>query len=292
MRDIVAALFEIPEDAPHLEQALTHPSFANEVRHAGDNQRLEFLGDAVLGLCTSQLLFERYPEADEGTLTRLRAQIVNTDRLAEWGRKHGVADALRLGRGALTSGLRESTNVVADAVEACIAAAYLDGGLTAARAACARIVSPVLDMLGPNGVRDPKSELQELAQAQGWGLPVYAVISSGGPAHDRWFEVQVNLGGKWVAKGVGRSKRLAERSAAEAMLEHRAELSSDDVQERGAGGEGSSNTAFDAEATRDTLVCYTPDGDFDPIGATDTSPPTRVTGDTTVEDDEPGNHES
>jgi ribonuclease III len=224
MRDIVAALLDIPEDAPHLEQALTHPSFANEVRDTPDNQRLEFLGDAVLGLCTSLLLFDRYPGADEGTLTRLRAQLVNTDKLAEWGRSSGVADAIRLGRGALTSGLRESNNVVADAVEACLAAVYLDGGLDAALAACARIVEPMLDRLGPNGVWDPKSELQECVQGLGLGLPIYEVCDTGGPAHDRWFEVQVGVAGKWLAKGRGRSKRLAERASAEELLKRRAEL--------------------------------------------------------------------
>lgn len=224
MREIIAALFEIPAEAPHLEQALTHPSFTNEVRHAPDNQRLEFLGDSVLGLCTSQLLFERYPEADEGTLTRLRAQVVNTDRLAEWGRSQGVAEAIRLGRGALTGGLRESANVVADAVEACIAAAYLDGGLESARIACARIVEPLLDQLGPNGGRDPKSELQEFLQSKGLGLPAYEVCNSGGPAHDRWFEVRVGVAGQWLANGRGRSKRNAERAAADELLSRRAEL--------------------------------------------------------------------
>lgn len=245
MREIVAALFEIPVDAPHLEQALTHPSFTNEVRHAPDNQRLEFLGDSVLGLCTSQLLFERYPDADEGTLTRLRAQVVNTDRLAEWGRSQGVAEAIRLGRGALTSGLRESANVVADAVEACIAAAYLDGGLDAARIACARIVEPMLDQLGPSGGRDPKSELQEFLQSKGLGLPVYEVCNSGGPAHDRWFEVQVGVAGQWLAKGRGRSKRLAERAAADELLGRRVEL---------LGVSSESSDEVTDEPSRDTLV--------------------------------------
>lgn len=257
MRDIVAVLFEIPEDAPHLEQALTHPSFANESRHAPDNQRLEFLGDAVLGLCTSQLLFERYPDADEGTLTRLRAQIVNTDRLADWGRANGVADAIRLGRGALSSGLRESNNVVADAVEACIAAAYLDGGLPAALAACNRFVGPLLDQLGPNGTSDPKSELQEYVQSLSLGLPVYEVCDSGGPAHDRWFEVRVSIAGQWLAKGRGRSKRLAERAAAEELLARKFELLGD--------RDGDADAVpGPEEPTRDTLVCEVPQSDAKP----------------------------
>jgi ribonuclease III len=273
MRDIVAALFALPEDAPHLEQALTHPSFANEVRHAPDNQRLEFLGDAVLGLCISQLLFERYPEADEGTLTRLRAQIVNTESLAEWGRSSGVAAAIRLGRGALSSGLRESHNVVADAVEACLAAAYLDGGMGAAQAACARIVEPMLEQLGPSGGRDPKSELQEYAQSKGLGLPVYEVSDSGGPAHDRWFEVCVGVGGKQLAKGRGRSKRLAERAAAEELLQRRLELLGTDEQQ--------GDTLPDDEPTRDTLVCQIPALDGESTQATDQTQ--RVPRDATLE---------
>jgi ribonuclease III len=255
MRDIVAALFEIPEDAPHLEQALTHPSFTNEARHAPDNQRLEFLGDAVLGLCTSQLLFERYPEADEGTLTRLRAQLVNTERLAEWGRAQGVAEAIRLGRGALSSGLRESNNVVADAVEACIAAAYLDGGLAAARAACARIVGPMLEQLDQNGTRDPKSDLQEYVQSRGLGLPVYEVCDSGGPAHDRWFEVRVGIAGQWLANGRGRSKRLAERAAAEELLRHCTELLGANAHLRDTKPD---DEFLAGEDERDTLACIVP----------------------------------
>jgi ribonuclease-3 len=224
MREKVAALFEIPETAPRLEQALTHPSYTNECRHAPDNQRLEFLGDSVLGLCTSELLFDRFPDADEGTLTRIRAQLVNADRLADWGRAEGVAAAIRLGRGAISSGLRESSNVVADAVEACLAASFLEGGLDAARAACLKIVGPALEQLGGSGGRDPKSELQEHLQSRGLGLPIYEVSSSGGPAHDRWFEVSVSVLGQRLAAGRGRSKRLAERAAAEEVLAKRDEL--------------------------------------------------------------------
>jgi ribonuclease-3 len=224
MREHVAVLFEIPEDSPRLEQALTHPSFTNEAKDAPDNQRLEFLGDAVLQLCSSELLFERFPEADEGTLTRIRSQLVNTDRLAEWGRAEGVAEALRLGRGALSGGLKDSANVVADAVEACLAAAFLDGGLEAARAACKRIVGPALAQMGESSGRDPKSELQEMLQASGLGLPCYEVTNSGGPAHERWFLVQVSVMGHALATGRARSKRLAERAAAEEVLGRRDEL--------------------------------------------------------------------
>ena len=121
--------------------ALTHPSFANEQRQVADNQRLEFLGDAVLGFCTSELLFLRFPDADEGTLTRLRARLVNAEALAELGtrprRRRSASSWAAVPRQA---GLRASTNVLADAVEALVAAAYLDGGLEMAQTACARIV--------------------------------------------------------------------------------------------------------------------------------------------------------
>lgn len=213
----LAVLLGIRADAPHLEQALTHPSYANERRDVPDNQRLEFLGDAVLGFCISQLLFERFPNADEGTLTRMRAQLVNADALADWAREHHIAEVLRLGRGAETARLRQSTNVLADAVEALIAAAFVDGGPETARALCARIVESKLTSLA-SAARDSKSTLQELVQAEGGDPPTYRVVDSGGPAHDRWFEVNVCVDGRAVAAGRGRSKRQAEQAAAAAAL--------------------------------------------------------------------------
>jgi ribonuclease-3 len=218
VRDRIAKLFGLAPDAAHLEEALTHPSYANERRSATDNQRLEFLGDAVLGLCTSELLVERFPDADEGTLTRLRAQLVNADALAAWARAQELSFALRLGRGAGQSGLGNSTNVLADGVEALIAAAYLDSGLSAARAACQLIVEEGLLSLESAGARDPKSELQERLQARGAAPPVYEVVETGGPAHDRWFLVRVRALDRDLAEGRGRSKRLAERAAATAAL--------------------------------------------------------------------------
>lgn len=213
-------LFGLPESAPHLQLALTHPSYANEQGRpgVGDNQRLEFLGDAVLSFCTSEVLYARFPDADEGTLTRTRAQLVNAEALAAFARSVALPDGLLLGRGAMAAGLRDSTNVVADAVEALIAAAYLDLGLPAARRVCERIVDFGLARQHKAGARDPKSELQEQAQALGHAPPTYRVVQSGGPAHARWFEVEVLLGGAAVGQGRGRSKRLAEQEAARAAL--------------------------------------------------------------------------
>jgi ribonuclease-3 len=179
---------------------------------------LEFLGDAVLGFCTSELLFSRFPDADEGELTRLRAALVNTEALALWARRHDVADIVRLGRGADGSNLRRSKNVLADAVEALVAAVYLDHGLDAARQACAAIVEESLASLAQGAARDPKSELQERVQRRGAAAPTYEVLDSGGPAHEKWFEVGVRVEGAVVARGSGRSKRQAERAAAHQAL--------------------------------------------------------------------------
>ncbi len=215
-----ASLLSLDPASPQLVMALTHPSFSNEKQTTLDNQRLEFLGDAVLGLCISELLYGEFPEADEGTLTRLRARIIRSEHLAEWGRQAGIASEIRLGRGASQGGLAESDNVVADAVEACIAAAFLDGGLDLARRACHELARPVLEEWRNLGLttRDPKSDLQELFQSRSLGLPSYEVVASGGPAHDKWFEVRVSVGAQSLAVGRGRSKRQAERAAAEQVL--------------------------------------------------------------------------
>lgn len=219
MTERLAELLGLPADAPHLEEALTHPSFANEQRSSRHNQRLEFLGDSVLGFCVSEQLCARFPQADEGALTRMRAQLVNAEALAAWARKVDLAQVLHLGRGASTAGLRESTNVLADAVEALIAAVYLDVGLQAARAACEHIVADELKALENDGTRDPKSELQERLQAIGGGAPTYELIETGGPAHKRWFKVGVRQGERRLAEGSGSSKRAAERAAAATALQ-------------------------------------------------------------------------
>ncbi len=219
MTERIAELLGLSAEAPHLEEALTHPSFANEQRSTRHNQRLEFLGDSVLGFCVSELLCARFPDADEGALTRMRAQLVNAEALSAWARKEELAQDLRLGRGAGAAGLRESTNVLADAVEALIAAVYLDVGLDGARVACQRVVDDELQALERDGTRDPKSELQERLQAIGSDAPTYELIEAGGPAHQRWFRVGVMQGTRLLAEGTGRSKRAAERAAASAALE-------------------------------------------------------------------------
>jgi ribonuclease-3 len=204
-------------DIPRLAEALTHPSFANETPVA-DNQRLEFLGDAVLGLCVSELLSEMFPAADEGELTRLRAALVNADALARWARTIDLGASIALGRGARAGTERAQTNVLADAVEALVASVYLAHGLAGARRLAQVIMAESLAEATSSGARDPKSQLQELVQAQGAAAPVYRVVSSRGPEHAPTFVVEVLVSGEVSGSGEGPSKRVAERAAAQSAL--------------------------------------------------------------------------
>jgi ribonuclease III len=217
----VISLFGLSADSPRLEEALTHPSFAHEVRGQLDNQRLEFLGDAVLDFLTSRILFDRFPRADEGELTRRRALLVSTEALAHFARHHGLGQAIRFGRGAVMSSLEESDNVLADALEALLAATYLDHGLTAAEKACEKIVDHGIALAGGSAALDPKSELQRQVQAKGLRAPTYDVLRQEGPAHETIFEVVVLVEGREVGRGTGRSKKTAERAAAQNALDVR-----------------------------------------------------------------------
>ncbi|AGP34932.1 hypothetical protein SCE1572_10675 [Sorangium cellulosum So0157-2] len=209
-------------ELPHLEEALTHPSFSNEQRGGRrvDNQRLEFLGDAVLGLCVTELLMERFPGAREGELSMMRSALVNTDALAAWARGIELGAALRVGRGAEVAGERDQTNVLADAAEALVAALYLDRGFESARALSRKIVASPLAQLASGSMlgRDAKSELQERVQARGAASPRYRLMGTEGPDHDRAFLVAVEVDGQVIGTGRGRSKKLAEQAAARAAL--------------------------------------------------------------------------
>lgn len=228
MARVVTAAREILEHlglegaCPHLEEALTHPSYANEHRDEGrDNQRLEFLGDSVLGLCVSELLMDRFPEAREGELSLMRASLVNTDALAGWARHAELGSALRLGRGADAAGERQQKNVLADVVEAIVGAVYLDLGLESARKLAGAIVGEPLERMasGPPLGRDPKSELQERVQARGGTSPKYRVVEAIGPDHSREFVVAVDVDGEVLGEGRGRSKKRAEQEAARNALD-------------------------------------------------------------------------
>jgi ribonuclease-3 len=206
-----------PGPIPRFDEALTHPSFANE-SSAADNQRLEFLGDAVLGLCVSEMLARARPDADEGALTRMRSALVNAEALARWARAEGIGDAIALGKGARAGTEREQTNVLADAVEALVASVYLHHGLDGARKLVEHVVREPMQEAPRLASRDPKSLLQEQVQARGLPAPTYRVKGSRGPQHDPTFEVEVLVGDDVVGVGEGRSKRVAERAAATAAL--------------------------------------------------------------------------
>jgi ribonuclease-3 len=220
-RNDLLARIGLTEPPRHFEQALRHPSYSNEHRteNLADNQRLEFLGDAVLDICVSELLLERLPEADEGVLSRAYGALVNGESLARWARDNGVGAALQVGKGAAATGINERTNVLADTVEALVAAIYLDGGLDAARAVSALIVEKGLADVAELGRRDAKTTLQELLQAGGGEAPAYRLLSVEGPDHDREFLMAVEVAGKRLAEGRGRTKKLAEQAAASAALE-------------------------------------------------------------------------
>ena len=211
----------LSEPPKYFDQALTHSSYSNEHRseRVPDNQRLEFLGDAVLDLCVSELLLERFPEADEGVLSRAYGALVNAESLARWARDNDVGAALRVGKGAAATAIHERSNVLADTVEALVAAIYLDGGLSAARRVAALIVDNGLANAVEIGSRDAKTTLQELVQSGGGNAPSYRLLSVEGPDHDRHFLMGVEVAGRQLAEGRGRTKKLAEQAAASAALE-------------------------------------------------------------------------
>ena len=200
-------------DVALLDLALTHRSWCAEHSGSSSNERLEFLGDAVLGLVVTQRLYARFGEWSEGDLAKTRASLVNSATLAEVGRSLGLGELLRLGRGEVASGGRHKSSILADAVEAVIGAVYLDGGITAADRAVSRLLGSRLDAAASApGHADFKTRLQELAARLGLAPPTYRVTTSG-PAHEMLFEAEVHAGS---ACGVGRgsTKKDAEQQAA------------------------------------------------------------------------------
>jgi len=200
--------------------AVTHSSWVHE-NDGDDYERLEFLGDAVLQLCCTRLLFERFPGAREGELSRLRARLVSTRALAGVGRRIGVGAALRLGVGEEATGGRDRPRVLAGAVEALLGALFTDGGYEVAnRVVTAWLEEPLgaLEGARPAAVKDPRNVLQERVQAVGHRAPTYRVTLREGPDHDPTFVVEVRLADRVLAEGQGSSKRDAARRAAEQAL--------------------------------------------------------------------------
>jgi ribonuclease III len=215
-----------------LEQALTHSSHARENQGVGhDNEQMEFLGDAVLGLVTSLELFGRFPEHQEGQLSKLKAHLVSTEHLVRAAKRLGIGQYLRLGRGEEKSGGRTKATLLADALEAILAALYLDAGLPVAeKFILNRILAPEFRRLERHpdeapSVADYKSRLQEFVHATGRPQPVYALLKEHGPAHRRTFTVEARVQSRtgaveFSASGRGSTKKRAEQNAAHRVLAH------------------------------------------------------------------------
>ncbi|MGH2583183.1 MAG: ribonuclease III [Anaerolineales bacterium] len=206
---------------PHIiTRALTHRSYVNEHPEAlEDNERLEFLGDAVLDFVVGAWLYNHFPEMSEGEMTRLRAALVSTERLGEFGAKIQIGKALRMGHGEEESGGRKRKAMLCNAFEALVGALYLDSGV----AAVEKFVNPlltqaVIDIRKGQTERDPKSMLQEWVQARGQGSPNYRIVAESGPDHNKYFVVEVIVNGRTLGRGEGPSKQAASKVAARETL--------------------------------------------------------------------------
>ncbi len=212
MQDLMKTLGYRFKDPSLLQQALTHPSMGGQ-----DNQRLEFLGDAVLQYLMSDILYATHPRCREGQLTHLRALLVCEAALSQVARNLHVGEALLMDRGEELTGGRDKPSVLCDAMEAILAAVYLDGGLDAARAIILRCWPKPEDVHRP--MQDSKGALQEHLQKDGGDAPTYQIIAQDGPPHDRTFEAALYRYGVELARGGGKTKKQAEQAAALAALE-------------------------------------------------------------------------
>ncbi len=202
-------------EAKLLERALTHRSYAYENGGLPTNERLEFLGDSVLGLVVTDTLFRRHPDLPEGQLAKLRAAVVNMRALADVSRGLDLGIYLRLGRGEEGTGGRDKSSILADTLEALIGAVYLDQGLGTASQLVHRLFDPLIESSASLGAGlDWKTSLQELTATIGIGVPEY-VVSESGPDHEKTFRATVRVGGNDYGAGSGRSKKEAEQQAAE-----------------------------------------------------------------------------
>ncbi len=204
-----------------LIRALTHRSYLNENPDAlEDNERLEFLGDAVLDFVVGEWVYHHCPEMPEGDLTRMRSALVRNEQLAEFARRLGLGRALRMGRGEASSGGRERDGLLGSTFEALIGALYLDAGIPAVQ----RFMTPLLEsvrerVLLHSEIYDPKSRLQEWAQSQKLGTPKYITVAADGPDHAKVFEVEVRIKDQTYGRGSGPSKQVAAQVAAQTALE-------------------------------------------------------------------------
>ena len=205
------------QSRPLLERALTHASTRTEKKPADDNERLEFLGDRVLGLSIAELLLELDPAASEGALARRFNRLVRKEACSSIGRNLDLGASLKVSASEEESGGRDKDTILADAVEALLAAIFQEAGFPAVREVVRRLWAPLLSGL-PETASDPKSALQEWAQGQGKALPVYVEMSREGPDHAPRFTTEVRISGLKPIRGIGTNKRAAEQAAATALL--------------------------------------------------------------------------
>lgn len=209
------------DDLSLLETAFTHTSYANEHRllKISHNERLEFLGDAVLQLIISQYLYQKYPDKPEGDMSKLRSTFVREESLAGFSRACGFAPYLKLGKGEEKSGGRDRDTILGDAFEAFLGALLLDKGVESVEAFLYKVMIPHLEQGTFAKVEDYKTKLQEILQVNGEIDIDYVVVDETGPAHDKVFQVEVRVNGRVVGHGQGRSKKLAEQQAAQHAVE-------------------------------------------------------------------------
>jgi ribonuclease-3 len=219
--ELASRLFLPFNDTRLLTRALTHRSYVNEHEEAlADNERLEFLGDAVLDFVVGAWLFDRYPEKSEGELTRMRSALVRTEQLADFARQIKLGQSMRLGRGEIQAGGRERDILLCATFEALVGALYLQNDITTVQIFVHSLLETTREkFLVQTDSYDPKSALQEWSQAKKIGIPKYVTVNTTGPDHDRIFEVQVIIDDKVCGTGSGHSKHVASRAAALNALE-------------------------------------------------------------------------
>ncbi len=217
LTDLQEKLHYVFRNPDLLSTALTHRSYINENPQSGttDNERMEFLGDAVLGLCVSDLLMKKYHDFDEGTLSKIRSGLVNEKPLADLALNLGLGDCLLLGRGEEHSGGRTKESLLANAFEAVIAAVYLDSSFSKSRTLIRKLMMPLInDEDLSTECFDYKTVLQEFCQKKYKSAPLYTLLSESGPDHDKTFEVEVAIGDDVRQTGMGKSKKDAQKQAA------------------------------------------------------------------------------
>lgn len=241
LKELRSALGDPALDPELFELALTHRSFAYENGGLPTNERLEFLGDSVLGVVITETLYSTHPDLSEGRLAKLRAAVVNARALAEVARTVGLGPHVRLGKGEESTGGHDKSSILADTVEAVIGATYLSGGFDQARALVHRLFDPLLDAAAGLGAGlDWKTSLQEFCAEHDLGVPQY-VIEDDGPDHMKTFTAQVRVADRMHGHGVGRSKKEAEQQAAESA--YRTLVDELDASAKGVSEEADASTA-------------------------------------------------